>query len=131
LKLTNCTDTIHFRKLKVSKEDTVRYFKDEKWGTRDIFASGDRVRKRQPSLRTILRLAKKAIDKAEGSGAPGKHVNFALKVVQEMSTGPDWAKEVESTLEQFVKDELLGSLKKLVPILKEKANRAPNPVGSK
>lgn len=121
LKLSKTTGTIHFQKLRLSKEDRVRYFKDEKWGTSDIFASGDRVQK-PLSLRTTLRRAKKAIDAAEGrKDSPSKHINFMAKVVAEMSTGPDWTQDVEKTLQKFVKDELLGSLKQLVPMLEKKS----------
>jgi hypothetical protein len=111
---------MHFQRLKLSKEDAVKYFKDEKWGTRDIFASGDRVRKKQLSLRTVLRRSKNAIDKAEGrSDSPPKHIKFTAKIVEEMSTGPDWAKEVSMTYQKFVKDDILGTLKKIVPMLEK------------
>jgi class 3 adenylate cyclase len=131
LKLTKTTGTIHFQKLKLSKEDKVRYFKDEKWGTADIFASGDRAH-RHLSVRTVLRFAKKAIDHAEGRrDSPAKHTNFYTKVLEEMRTGPDWAQEVEKTIHKFTSDELLGNLKRLVPMLEKQKEEGGAPSAEK
>jgi hypothetical protein len=130
LRLTKATGTIHFQKLRLSREDKARYFKDEQWGTSDIFASGDRVHKHL-SPRTILRRAKKAIDGAEGRRAsPPKHLNFTTKVVVEMSTGPKWARDVAKTVQEFARIELLGSLKQIVPVL-ENQTQPEEPTGPK
>jgi class 3 adenylate cyclase len=115
----------YFRKLKFSKDEKLKFFKDEKWGTTDIFASGDKTHK-QASLKTVLRRTKKVIDKAEGKHpVSAVRLKFTERVLAEMLTGPEWCRDVQTSLSDFSRDGLLGNLKRLVPILEKHKNDAP------
>jgi class 3 adenylate cyclase len=116
------TGTISFRKLKFSKDERLKFFKDEKWGTTEIFASGEKAHK-QASLKTVLKRTKKVIDRAEGKRpASTMHVKFTERVLAEMLAGPDWCRDVQTSLSEFSRESLLGSLKRLVPILENHQN---------
>lgn len=119
LKLIRNT-TISFSKLKLSKDDRLKYFKDESWGTSSLFVSGAKARRKSPGLRTIIRRTKKLIEEVETGGPDSERKEFVTKVTMEMINGPGWCREVEKVLADFTKDELLGSLKELVPVLEKK-----------
>ncbi len=53
IKVTEDTSTVKFRKLRFSKEEKLKYFKDEPWGTSDVFASCEGGRNKL-SLNTCL-----------------------------------------------------------------------------
>ena len=55
-----------------------------------------------------------------------KRKEFVTRVVMEMINGPEWCREVRKALDDFCKDDLLGSLKEIVPTLKEKAGSSTN-----
>jgi hypothetical protein len=121
LKLVEDTGTIHFKKLTMSKDDRLRYFKDETWGTSDIYASGGKVR-RSVGLKTLIKRTKELIEKVESGNLDMKRVDFADKVLVEMASGPDWCREVQKTLDDFTKESLLGSLKGIIPIIEKEAS---------
>ncbi len=120
IKVTEDTSTVKFRKLRFSKEEKLKYFKDEPWGTSDVFASCEGGRNKL-SLNTLLKRTKKIIDEAEGKQPfASSHRGFVEKVVLELSNGPDWCRDVQTTLSKFTREGLLGSLKAIVPILEER-----------
>lgn len=117
LKLVKNTSTIHFAKLKLSREDRLKYFKDESWGTSSIFASGAKSRGRRPSLRTLIKRTKKVIDAVESGNANEKSRRFSVQVATEMMGGPQWCRDVQKVMADYSRDDLLGSLKAIVPLL--------------
>jgi class 3 adenylate cyclase len=105
---------LDFRKLILSAEDRLKYFKSEAWGTRSLFVSGERKK----TLRTkngVIRQAKKAIAAAEESGKP-KHSEsgFTKRFIELFSAGPDWCKAALDEEARFIREELLSSLKQVV-----------------
>jgi class 3 adenylate cyclase len=119
LKLVKDTGTINFKKLKMSKDDRLKYFKDETWGTSDIFVSGGRAQ-HSVGLKTLIMRTKELIENVESGNLNAKRRDFVTKVVMEMANGPEWCGEVRKALDDFCKESLLGSLKQIIPILEEK-----------
>jgi len=126
LRLTKNAESIRFAKLKLSKEDRLKYFKDETWGTSNIFVSGGKARRHSVGLKTLIRRTKKLIDSIESGNVNSKRKEFVTRVVMEMINGPEWCREVRKALDDFCKDDLLGSLKEIVPTLEEKAGSSTN-----
>jgi class 3 adenylate cyclase len=117
--------TVRFKRVAFSKEERLKYFKGERWGVRDIYVSSER-HPRKAGIRSAIRKAKSATAYAEGTkSSDGDYRrSFAEKLVAEMSSGPEWCKSVVQTMVAFSRDDLLGTLKQIVPFL-EKAS----PVG--
>jgi len=126
LKLTKDTGTIDFKKLKLSKEDRLKYFKDETWGTTDLFASGGKA-PRTRSAQTALKRIKKLVRKVEGGAPDQRRVAFTAKVVIEMASGPDWCREVQKEMDSFTRDGLLRSVKDLIPVLEKTVRLSSTP----
>jgi len=106
-----------FKKLRVNAEDRLRYFKGERWGTGNLVASVDR-QSRVKSKASAVRKAKRAISQAEGI-APindGRY-EFLLSLFQRIEEGPEWAKATKLEFSRYIRDDLLGSLKKVVQML--------------
>ena len=62
---------INFKKLSLSAEDKLKYFKGERWGTRNLLVSADR-KSRIRSVNSLLRSSKKIIATAESEGTISK-----------------------------------------------------------
>ena len=60
----NALSSVNFKKLHISKEDGIKYFKGEEFGTRNLVVSANRNRRRR-SLGSVVRSAKGAIELAE------------------------------------------------------------------
>lgn len=112
--------TITFKKLTFSRDEKLKYFKDESWGISDIFISSER-RRRSRGLRNVLKQTKLAIAHAESNKPKEEHVDFYTRIVHEMAAGPVWCKQVQVTMDDFSRDSLLGKLKKIVPVMEEQA----------
>ncbi|MFZ0137103.1 MAG: hypothetical protein WAK89_08600 [Candidatus Sulfotelmatobacter sp.] len=119
LKLVKSEATIHFTKLKLSREDRLRYFKDEAWGTSNIFASGGKERRRRAGVKTLVRRTKKLIEAVESGNVNPKRKELIKQVIMEMINGPEWCREVQKVLDDFSRDDLLGALKAIVPALEK------------
>ena len=114
------TGTIRFKKLTFSKDEKLKVLKGESWGAGDIFISGERRRRARP-LQSVLKQARLAIAHAESKKPRKQHLDFHARLTHEIAAGPEWCWAVEKTLRDFSRDELLGSLKKIVPILQKHA----------
>lgn len=126
LRLANNVATIQFAKLKLSREDRLKYFKDETWGTSNIFVSGGKARRHSAGLKTLIKRTKKLVDNIESGNVDSKRKEFVTRVVLETINGPEWCREVRKVLDDFCKNDLLGSLKQIVPIIEEKAVSSTN-----
>jgi class 3 adenylate cyclase len=125
LRLTKSTGIIHFRKMRFSRSERLKYFKGEERGISDVFSSSER-RPRTPSLRTLLVRTKKLIDEVEGRRPfASAHPEFFDKVLSELSKGPTWCQEIQKNLHDFLQTNFLGALKELVPILEQTAEEPP------
>ena len=110
-----------FKKRNFNSLEIERFFKGEKWGTKTIFVSNEKVH-RPRSLHTVIKQTKEAIRKAEGeSKIPEMKQKYAEAYVHNMLKGPQWCHDIMTEFARFTEEELLGSLKKLLPFL-EMAN---------
>ena len=105
---------INFKKLSLSADDRLKHFKGERWGTTKLFASAER----KPRTRTksaLLRSAKRAIANAENPDREEtESVNIARMLIEELQAGPRWTNQVLEDYVVYLRDDMLGSLKKLV-----------------
>lgn len=113
-----------FKKLKLAKQEVTKYFKDELWGTKEIYVSEQPKPRRVKSLRGVLKDAKKAIRDAEVGGDDEIRSVFVNKLVADMRNGPDWTRLVLEELTRFIKEDFYGSLKAVIPVIEEAQKRA-------
>jgi class 3 adenylate cyclase len=108
-----------FRKWRVSREDNLRYFKGERWGTNDLFISVERKTSRRRSLDSVIREGERAIKKAEqGGDANEPSLKHVTEFINSMLNGPAWCREVIQEEARFIDQDLKGSLKKLIHVFK-------------
>jgi len=105
-----------FQKRSISKEEELKFFKGHGWQTNQIFASVAR-RGKPKNIATVIKLAKEAIAKTEGTCTLTDEDSFSMQFLRNMMSGPKWCRDVISKEIQFLRDDFLGSLKKVVPIL--------------
>jgi len=73
-------------------------------------------------------VAKRAIKLAEGSlPPPAEDVEFTQRFIRPFLSGPPWAQEVLNEYAAFIRDDLLGNLKKVVAVLDEHQLDNPKP----
>jgi class 3 adenylate cyclase len=112
-----------FKKWRVSKEDRLKYFKGEHWGTDDLYVSVEKQTRAKPSLKAVIRQGEAAINKAEQGGDPNEaSLKRVTAFVNSMMNGPAWCKEVIREEARFIEQDLKGSLKKVLEVLKKKAD---------
>lgn len=110
-----------FKKRNFNAMEIDRFFKGEKWGTNAIYVSSEKTR-RPRSLKTVIKQTKGAILKAEGKReTPKMKQKYTEVYVHKMLKGPQWCHEVMTEFSRFTEEDLLGTLKKLLPFL-EMAN---------
>jgi hypothetical protein len=108
-----------FRKWKPSADEYLKCFKDERWGTHALYVSGAK-NPRPRSKAANLRLAKSAIEKAEGKKTPDDaELGFAHGFLAGMTSGPEWSQKVVADYTRFVREELLGSVKAMLRAVEE------------
>ena len=77
---------VNFKKLKMSKDDRLKYFKEETWGTSDIFVSGGKAQ-RSVGVKTLIKRTRELIGNAESGNSNAKRMDFMTKVMTEMANG--------------------------------------------
>ena len=109
--------TIHFKKLRLSSEDRLRYFKGEQFGTGNLYASTER-KYRKRSKNAVLRMVSTTIADVENPQSDSAPVDSTVQsLVDHLQSGPEWTREVLKNYLSFVRDDLLGSLKKVKGLL--------------
>ncbi len=109
-----------FAKWRILKEDRLKYFKGEQWGTDDLYISVEKKISPKRSLDAVIRQGEIAIKKAEQDGDPNEASLKRVTVfVNSMLNGPAWCKEVIEEEARFIEQDLKGSLKKVIEVLKE------------
>ena len=117
------SSTIHFKKLRLSSENRLRYFKGEKFGTGNLYASTERKYKKQ-SKNAVLSTVDKAIAAAENPQSDSTPVDSTvLSLIHHLQSGPDWTREVLKDYLCFVRDDVLGSLNKAKSFLESSVGR--------
>ncbi len=79
-----------FKKLGFSKEERLKYFKDEAWGINEIYISSDRPH-RKHGTGTAVKQMKSALALERKNG---DRTDFIDKLVDELEAGPEWCQEV-------------------------------------
>ena len=119
--------TAKFLKWQMSASDKLKYFKGERWGTEGIYLSGDKSRKVK-SPQAVLRQAKRAIHRVETeSEESDENLDFTRRLLKNMEGGPEWCREVLNDYTRFVTESLLGTLKRVVPMLEELERKPGRP----
>ena len=111
--ISNKIPQINFKKLNLSAEEKLKYFKGERWGTNNLWVSANR-QPRIRSLNSLLRRSKKAVATAEGEGPIPKDINTILQFITALKAGPDWAKGIFKDYKNYIQVDLLEPLKELV-----------------
>ena len=104
---------IKFEKLSLSADERLRYFKGDRWGTTNLFASAER----KPRARTkpsLLRKVSKTIAEAEKPSTIQGETNSTIrKFTEDLQSGPLWTQEVLRDYLNFLREDVLGTLKKV------------------
>jgi class 3 adenylate cyclase len=107
-----------FKFWRVSKDDRLKYFKGERWGTNDLYVSEERKIKRK-SLKSLIRQGEAAIKKADHGGDPGEaSLKYVTSFVDSMLNGPTWCRDVMVEETRFIERDLKGSLQQVINVLK-------------
>ncbi len=116
-----------FRKWQVSAQDKLRYFKGERWGVSSLYRSTGKKRKaRNPE--SVAKSVKATIAKVEQKEAEDSaRLRFIKAFIEKMESGPEWCQKVIDDYASFVMEDLLGTLKQILPLLEK---QAPNSVNS-
>ena len=114
---------INFKKLPLSSEERLRYFKGDRWGTSSLFASAERTPRRK-TVSATLHQAKKAIVEAEKPATIGDETDPVIrKFMEVLQSGPLWTQEVLREYTTFLHEDLLGALKNAVRTLESSPER--------
>jgi class 3 adenylate cyclase len=100
---------LSFKKLRFTKEDRLRYFKGETWGTRNLYVSADNKKRSGSSLQSAIKQAHKALKKYESTDAD--FGSIPAKIALDMVKGPQWSRDVISQVEKYIRGELAPALK--------------------
>jgi hypothetical protein len=106
---------LRFRKLSISEEMRLRYFKGERFGTRDVYVSANKQpRKRRKSLKSLQKstghLLKKVVSGNLLAQLGTRLSQFRRGLFQELEMGPPWCRQV---VEKLLRDFMLPGLEAL------------------
>ncbi|RPJ79333.1 MAG: hypothetical protein EHM20_01725 [Alphaproteobacteria bacterium] len=108
-----------FAKRNFTSIEIERFFKGEKWATKTIFVSKERVQKPRV-ISSVIKQVKKAIRSAESEEKfSDMKEKYAETFIRKMLKGPQWCRDVIMEFDRFTKDELLGNLKKILQLLEK------------
>ena len=114
---------IHFKSWSPGSDELLRYFKGEKWGTRGLVISTKRP-ERKKGIQSAVKKAKKVISSLEPENLRSlPDEDFVVQFSKAMMQGPQWARDVQSEESRFLKDDMLGTLKKLTTLASELATK--------
>jgi class 3 adenylate cyclase len=120
--------SLPFRKWTPTSEERLKFFKGEKWGTNALYSSV--AEKPRPcSKKTMLNQVKSAIQKVEKPPTDDARHAFSKSLFEGMSAGPEWSQKVAADYTRFVREELLGSLKKAVDLIERNPGSGHQPTG--
>jgi class 3 adenylate cyclase len=104
-----------FEHRRFTQEERQRFFKGERRGTTDVYVSAD-SRPKPRSYRAILARAKEAIEEA---GTLPREKSFPKRFVESMNEGPDWCSLIIAQYARFIREDVLGSLESVIPLLEK------------
>lgn len=118
----NYHDYMNFDKWEPSENDILKYFKGETLGISDIFVSkAKQYDKDEKRISQITEKATKIVNKTGNKSEEEPNINIR-NFVNLMSQGPEWCQQIINIEANFIKEDLLGSLKKLIDIANERKN---------
>ncbi|MCU0797437.1 MAG: hypothetical protein MUF31_16075 [Akkermansiaceae bacterium] len=108
-----------FKHWKLTKDDQIRHFKGETWGTKTLYRSCDSKPRPSKSPEAILRKAKQAVQKArpkkDSADMNTPALSFSLAFLKEIMSGPEWSRVTGVEYTRFIREDLLGSINSLIP----------------
>lgn len=117
---------LDFQRWQLKPDERLKYFSGEKWGTTSLYWSTD-SKPRAKTLTGIVRMAKKAIAKATEPRPPDARTDdeyqFALAFANQMLNGPAWSKATIKEYQRFTREDLLGVLTNMIPILEKAGSK--------
>jgi len=117
--------TTAFTKRNFVPSEIERFFKGEKWGTKTVYISSEKVR-RPKSSRSMVRQIKKIIHNIEvGTKYSDTLQRYSYDFVRKMLKGPQWCRNVMNKYNQFLKleEKLIDSVKKALPLLEKDSEK--------
>jgi class 3 adenylate cyclase len=125
----NLVRRVSFKLLPVTDDMRLRFFKGEKFGSRDIYVSSDRQpRKRAQTLKSAQKKARNVLRQIESG--PGRsddgvrHLGFSRNFVEGLLMGPPWCRQV---IEKMDKEFFSPGIDALRGFLELSPDRLSNP----
>lgn len=111
---------ISFKKWNPTRDDSLRYFKNERWGINTLFSPCDHMNKKAKSLPSLIKQSKRVIAEAEGVKKPRRPDSAFIKLFFErLIAGPEWCQGIEANLIDFLRNDFLETLKISVDFLEQ------------
>ena len=108
---------VEFKKINLSSKDRMKYFKGEQFGTRNLYGSTER-KHRVRSEASAVRMVRNTISKAENPTDDTAGLDTTTRnIVRQLEKGPQWSRDVLSSHLRFVREDLLGALKRVASAL--------------
>jgi class 3 adenylate cyclase len=97
---------VEFRRLRLGREEVLKYFKGERRGTSDVYVSVDlsKLKRRVPSRRSGVTQAKRVLETAVQQYVPSKRGEWVVGFIRSLEAGPPWARDVVRRYEHNVRD---------------------------
>lgn len=124
IEATSGEDIAHmnFRKLRLSSNDRLRYFKGQKFGTDSLYASKER-KPRKMSKDALLRRIKTTITNAEDSDSDSVSADSIVQsLVFHLQSGPEWTRDVLASYTKYLRDDVLSLLEETKSLLESPDN---------
>jgi len=111
-----------FKKWTPTKDELMKYFKGEKWGTTTLYSTVDKVKSKQKntSIDSLEKGITKVINEIEDSKPIDDDSNFLVEFIKKMQAGPKWSKRIIREEIKFLEESMFASLKNIQNILKKK-----------
>lgn len=102
---------VEFKRLHLSADDRLRYFKGERFGTATLYKSTER-KYRTKSRTSLLSMIRDTISDVENPATDSTPVDTTTwSLVCHLQSGPQWTREVLKSYVSFLREDLLGALK--------------------
>jgi hypothetical protein len=111
-----------FTKRNFTSTEIERFFKGEKWGTKTIYVTYEKVRK-PAGISSVINQAKKAIRAAEGEAkVPEMKQKYAEVFINKMLKGPQWCRDIIMEFDRNAKN-LTKILQKVLQIIEKSSEK--------
>jgi class 3 adenylate cyclase len=114
---------VSFTKLRFSKDDRLRYFKGEDWGIKNLYVSADKQNRRGRTVRSVLRQARKALDRYESDNPD--YDSVPAKIALDLMKGPQWSRDVGLKMKEYISGQLVPALKDAIQAIRDASTTTP------